>query len=129
MHTRMKLNDIPLELRTETTCISRMKHAIKTGTLEQMHEVLELIPKEILIAAYLRAHLNAYRNLPHSTGQKSLEDIPRQARTESVCLNAMKTAMIMDQRKGIENGTKVLAFIPKEMLITAFVRANLSEFT
>jgi hypothetical protein len=125
----MKLNDIPVESRTISICINRMKQAIRSGTLDQMHEVLELIPKEILIASYVKANINQIMNIPSCIMQKPIEQLPRQARTETVCLNAMKTAIDMDQWKGIEHVTKVMAFIPREMLITAFVRANISDFS
>ncbi len=132
----MKLNDIPMRLRTETACINRMKTAIKTGTLDQMHEVLEFIPKDILIAAYVRANSSEFRKAKLSTDAntkslahtKSLADIPLHARSEAVCINAMRLAITLDGLHSVNHTNYVLAFIPKEILITAFVRANLSEF-
>jgi hypothetical protein len=132
--TEMKLNDIPMRLRSETACINRMKTAIKTGTLDQMHEVLEFIPKDILIAAYVRANSNEFRQATLSADTKtlahtkSLADIPLHARTEAVCINAMRLAIKLDGLLSVNHTNHVLAFIPKEILITAFVRANLSEF-
>jgi len=132
--TEMKLNDIPMRLRTETACINRMKTAIKTGTLDQMHEVLEFIPKDILIAAYVRANSSEFRQVKLSADTnsladtKSLADIPLHARTEAVCINAMRMAIKLDGLLSVNHTNYVLAFIPKEILITAFVRANLSEF-
>jgi hypothetical protein len=122
----MKFNDIPLELRSESTCINRMKTAIKTGTLEQMHEVLGLIPKEILITAYVRANRNDFTKMKHLTNPRALADIPMKLRTETACLIAMTSAM---NRGGLDQMTDVVAFIPKDILITAFVRGNIDEFT
>ena len=144
--TEMKLNDIPMRLRTETSCINRMKTAIKTGTLDQMHEVLEFIPKDILIAAYVRANSSEFRQVKLSADTKlsvdtklsadtkslahtkSLADIPLHARTEAVCINAMRLAIKLDGLQSVNHTNYVRAFIPKEILLTAFVRANLSDF-
>jgi len=126
MTNEMKFSNIPTEMRSESTCINRMKTAIKTGTLEQMHEVLDLIPTEILITAYMRANKKDFTKMMHLTNQRALEDIPLKLRTETACLIAMATAK---NRGGLEQMTNVVAFIPKDILITAFVRGNIDEFS
>jgi hypothetical protein len=128
----MKLNEIPMEERTETTCINRMRRAIKTGTLDQMHEVLELIPKKILITAYVRAYISEFQTatlqLLDRANQISLVDIPLKARTETRCIHAMRLAITMDGLTSLSHASNVLELIPKGMLITAFIRANINEF-
>jgi hypothetical protein len=127
--TKMKLNDMPVELRSETMCINRMKTAINTGTLEQMHEVLALIPNDILITAFVHTHINELRAIkPGKEEDASLATMPIQARTEKLCIQAMRTAIKLDGLTGCKEMTNVLEFIPKEMLIAAFVRANIHEF-
>ena len=122
----MKFNDIPMQLRSESACINRMKTAIKTGTLEQIYEVLGLIPTEILITSYMRANRNDFTKMKHLTNTRALADIPMKLRTETACLIAMTTAMNLG---GLDQMTNVVAFIPKDILITAFVRGNIDEFT
>jgi hypothetical protein len=126
MTKEMKFNNIPIELRSESACINRMKTAIKTGTLEQIYEVLELIPTEILITAYMRANRNDFTKMQHLTNPRALADIPVKLRTETACLIAMTTAM---NRGGLAQMANVVTFIPKDILITAFVQGNIDEFS
>jgi hypothetical protein len=54
------LKDIPLEQRTELICVQAMKWAINSKNQNNGIYILELIPKDVLMFAFVRANFNHF---------------------------------------------------------------------
>ena len=61
----MKIEEIPLELRTEKICINAMKWVLESPTItcppkerqEMCFQIMSCFPKEILLYSFVRSHL------------------------------------------------------------------------